>query len=109
ELAAKRTQLFKESHPELNRIAFLLQPNIGLESQFEEIERAAKEMGIESEAFLCRQPSDIGDAIASASLWKANGLITSTAALFAGKRAEIAKFSLARSIPLAGPTREFAI
>lgn len=109
ELAAKRTQLFKELHPKLNRIGFLIQPDTGLEAQFEEIKRAAAEIEIESQAFFCRSPSEIRDAIAAASAWRATGLITSTVALFAGRRAEIAKACLEFRIALAGPTREFAV
>ncbi len=105
---AKRLQMFKEFVPNLKRIGYLLAPDTGMEiRQFQEIEAAAKTFDMEAKSFVCLSAAEIKSAINSAAAWKAGGLITSNAALFAGHRADISNLSLEHRIPLASPTKEF--
>ena len=101
ELAGKRIQLFKDAVPPISRVAVLMNPDMTTDqSQWKELERAARSLGIALQTVLARQGSDIADALARAMHERPNALFAMNNGLNLTYRKEIADFAIEHRLPL---------
>jgi putative tryptophan/tyrosine transport system substrate-binding protein len=95
ELAGKRI-----SRP-ISRVAVLMNPDMTTDqSQWKELESAARSLGIALQTVLARQGSDIADALARAMHERPNALFAMNNGLNLTYRKEIADFAIEHRLPL---------
>jgi putative ABC transport system substrate-binding protein len=108
ELYAKRVELLTEFVPKLARLAGLF--NMGnpvLPSQWTEVERAARPLGIQPQLLDVRTPEEIGRAFDAAIRGRADALIVAIEALTQANRGPIVDLAAQHRLPTIYAGREF--
>jgi putative ABC transport system substrate-binding protein len=108
DLDAKRAELLKDLVPNLARVAALF--NMGnpvIQPQWNELQAAARKLGIGTELLDIRKPEDIATAFDRAIANHAGAAIVETDALTQANRALIAKLAAEHRLPVAYGAREF--
>ena len=100
ELSAKRMELLKETFPKVSRIAVLWNVgDLGMTLRFQEIERAAKALGVTVQAVGVRSPADFDAAFAAMGRNKPDALFMVSDMLTTTNRKRVIDFAEARRIP----------
>jgi len=108
ELYAKRVELLTELMPKLTRLAGLF--NMGnpvLPSQWTEVEKAARPLGIQPQLLDVRTPEDIGWAFGTAIKERADALVVAIEALTQAHRRPIVDLAAQHQLPAIYAGREF--
>ncbi|MFO1158441.1 MAG: ABC transporter substrate-binding protein [Reyranellaceae bacterium] len=102
DLSAKRLQLLKTAVPSSSRVALLVNPKTRstAENDIKQYSEAAKRFGVTVQHFEIAEYNQVGPAFVQLTKWKADGVITSQAPLFALIREELADAALAAKLPL---------
>ena len=108
ELYAKRVELLKELLPQLTRLAGLFNmSNPVLPSQWTEVERAARPLGVQSQLLDVRIPEEIGRAFNAAIQERADALVVAIEALTQANRRPIVDLAAQHRLPAMYAGREF--
>jgi putative tryptophan/tyrosine transport system substrate-binding protein len=111
ELVAKRLQLLREVVPGLSRVAALWHPNAYSErtmtSALNELELAARIMGIQLQLVPAVSPDDIADAFVAIIRTRAEALIVMPSPMLFGEYPRIASIASSSRLPAMGAAREF--
>ena len=108
ELYAKRVELLMELMPKLTRLAGLF--NMGnpvLPSQWTEVERAARPLGVQPQLLDVRTPEEIGRAFDAAIRERADALVVAIEALTQANRRSIVDLAAQHQLPAIYAGREF--
>jgi putative ABC transport system substrate-binding protein len=105
-IVAKRLELVKEVLPDLTRLAVLWNPNPLGRRVLEELEAAARPMGIAVQAVEARVPDDLPGAFAA--MTGARALVVLADPLTIAQRGRIMSLAAARGLPAISDTRQFA-
>ncbi|WFU44186.1 ABC transporter substrate-binding protein [Bradyrhizobium sp. CB82] len=111
ELAAKRLQLLREAFPGLTRVAALWHPNAYSERTMagllNEIEVAARTLGLQLQLVPAVAPDDIVSAFAAMARDHADALIVMPSPMLFGEYRRIASIAANSRLPAMGAAREF--
>lgn len=105
ELSAKRLELLKEALPGLSRVAVFWDA-FSSRREREEVERAARALGIQVEFQELRAPEDLMAAFRTAKKRGAGAVITLYAPTFYVNRARVAEAALENRLPVTGYAHE---
>ncbi|MCC7284108.1 MAG: ABC transporter substrate-binding protein [Acetobacteraceae bacterium] len=109
ELNAKRVELLRELHPGLARLAVLSNPaHPGEALERAEVAATAGRLGLAVRTHHMRSAADLDTAFAAIAAEDADGLAVFADGLALQNRAAIARFAIARRIPLVSGWRVFA-
>ena len=98
ELYGKRLELLKEVIPRLSRVAVLRNPDRSA-SDFKEMERAARTLGLQLQSVEVRGPNDFENAFRAARKARAQALITIRTPLINNQRKEVAHLAIKSRLP----------
>jgi putative ABC transport system substrate-binding protein len=99
ETAGKRLQFLKEAVPSLTRIAVLWNPD-HLDSEYRDIEAAARRLGVHIQSLEARRPEDFDGAFQSATQGRAEALMVVSSRFMNLSRSRILEFVSKQRIPL---------
>jgi putative ABC transport system substrate-binding protein len=105
DLGAKRLQLLCEAVPELRRLAIMAMPMFGSELEMDEVQTAARALGIEVTSLRIRQADDIAPAFATLK-GQVDALYVVTNALIGANRTRIIALALDARLPTMFSTRD---
>jgi putative tryptophan/tyrosine transport system substrate-binding protein len=105
ETSAKRVELLKEVAPAISRVAVFVEA--GGKFQLQEVERAARSLGIALRIFDLRGPVDIDTAFEAALHEQAGGLVVLVSPVTYANRAKIASLAIQNRFPAIAPFGEF--
>jgi len=108
EISTKRLQLLKETIPTLTRVAvlsYLTDPIARL--QIQEMERAAKPLGLHLQIHNIKTTDDLPTAFEAATKAGAQGLMTTIETFLIGRGTRIAELAIKHGIPAMYPVRDF--
>ena len=109
ELSGKRLELLKEIVPNLSRVAVMWNPGGGGSTvNWQEMQRAARTLGLELHPLETRKPSDFNQAFEDASRARVGALAITPSPLFAGNLRRIADLAIKSRLPAIFNLREFA-
>jgi len=107
DLVLKRLQYLRELVPGLSRVALLVNPNTEVASLYKRVtEAAAVELGLENHTFEARSLDELGQAFDAMVKAGMQAVTINGEGLAYQQRANIAKMTLARRLPLAVWSRE---
>ena len=108
EITAKRLELLKEAIPAAARVAVLQNPNnpVGARS-LQELEPAARTLGLQVQVLDIRPPEDLEPALDAAVREHADMLLVTSDPLFGQRYSQIADLAAKRHVPALHPRREF--
>jgi len=98
DLGAKRLQLLREAVPELRRLAIMAMPTSGAELEMDEVEAAARALGIEVVPLKVARADDIAPAFATLEN-QAHALYVVTNALVGANRTRIIALAFEQRLP----------
>ena len=107
EMAAKRVELLREAMPRVSRLGILWDPG-HVDSDFLEVQRATRRLGIHLESLEIRSQDELEAAIQKAIRARVEALIVVTGRLTAFLGKQIAELAAQRHIPVVSGWREFA-
>jgi len=108
ELSAKRLALLKEAVPGLTRVAALwYSESRDGERSLQQIEAAAKSLGLQVQVRGVRNPNELESAFSAMKEGRADGLITVPSTMFSDNRTTIAQLALKQRLPAIFPEKEF--
>jgi len=109
ELAGKRLELLKETVPKVSRVAILLWKPAGPDYAPErnEIEAAARALGVQLQPVEVRGPDDLENAFSAMTRGRAGAFIGLTDTRFGGNRNRIAELSAKNRLPAVYQDRAF--
>ena len=108
ELEAKRMELLKETVRRVARVtAFFNMGNPVAPPQWNEVERAARALGIQPQLFDVRKPEDFPAAFDAAVRQRADAIVVGIDAITQANRRPIAELALKNRLPTIYPAREF--
>ena len=109
ELAGKRLELLKETVPKLSRVAVLVWNPAGPDYAAEqnEIELAARALGLQLEAVEARGPDDLENAFSAMTKANANAFMGMTDTRFHRNRKRIVKLSVKNRLPAVYQAKSF--
>jgi putative ABC transport system substrate-binding protein len=100
ELAAKRVEVLKDTVPKARRLAILWnQDDRGMTLRYQQIESAARSLGISVQAHAIRQPTDIDSAFAAMSREPPDALFLVADVLTVTNRKRVIDYAAAHRIP----------
>jgi putative ABC transport system substrate-binding protein len=106
-IVGKRLQYLKDIIPNLSRVALLVNPNTEVAPLYERVtETAAAELGLQNHTFEARSPDELGRAFDAMVEAGTQAVTINGEGLAYQQRANIAKMTLARRLPLAVWSRE---
>jgi len=105
DLGAKRLQLLREAIPEARRLAIMAMPTPGAELEMEEVQTAARALGIEVALLKIARADDIAPAFATLEN-QADALYVVTNALVGANRTQIITLALEQRLPTMFSTRD---
>ena len=109
EIYAKRVELLRELLPRLTRIACLFNmSNPLLLLQWEEVQRAARSLGIQPQLLDVRRPEDLPRAFDSAAKERAEALVVALDGMTQAHLRPIAELAVKHRLPSIYPVREYA-
>jgi putative ABC transport system substrate-binding protein len=107
ELAGKRLELLKEAVPAITRVAVLWNPT-HVDNEFQEMQAAARTLGLQLQSLELRAPSDLDGAFQAASRGRAEALTVTPSRLTAFLRTRIVALAAKGRLPVISGWREFA-
>ena len=108
ELTAKRIELLREVRPQIARIALLdNMSNLSVPAQWEELKRATRSLGIESQLLDVRRPEDLGRAFDAASSQRVDALAVGNDSVVIANRRRVAQLEVMHRLPAIYASREF--
>lgn len=108
DLDAKRIELLREAVPGLARVGALLNLDNPFEAlEWEEIEKAARSLGVQPQLLDVRKREDLGPAFIAAITQRADGLIVAADGLLRSNRQLIADLATRRRLPAIYRSTEF--
>jgi ABC-type uncharacterized transport system substrate-binding protein len=109
ELAAKRLELLREVVPAAVRIAVFFNPtNPTAEAALQDVEQAARAIGLQIQVLNVSSVRDIDTAFATLGTEKADGLFVANDPMFIDRRVQLAQWAAHRSLPAIHQDRLFA-
>jgi putative ABC transport system substrate-binding protein len=108
ELIAKRLQLLQETILKLSRVAIITTGEPTDVTQFAEVQRAAKSLGIDVLSIKVRDGDDLAQALAMLRRWRADSIYVLDASINFYNRELLAKFALANRVPMIAGIIPFA-
>jgi putative ABC transport system substrate-binding protein len=110
-VVAKRLELLHELAPKAVRVALLLNPgNVGRsQSILQEVEAAARSMGLQIQVFHATNASEIDDSFAMIARERPDALFVAPDPLFFGRRVQLAILAARHAIPATFPVRDNAV
>jgi putative tryptophan/tyrosine transport system substrate-binding protein len=105
DLGAKRLQLLREAVPQLRRLAIMAMPTSGSELEMDEVQAAARALGIEVAALKVARADDIAPAFATLEN-QADALYVVTNALVGANRTRIITLAREQRLPTMFSTRD---
>jgi putative ABC transport system substrate-binding protein len=109
EASSKRLGLLHELVPKASRVAVLVNPlSIGATRQLQEIEDAARLIGVSVKIFKASIPRDIEDTFATMGHEKIEALYITGDSFFGGRRSQLVTLGARHAIATSYSTREFA-
>jgi len=108
ELSAKRLALLKEAVPGLSRVAALwYSESRDGERSLQQIEAAAKSLGLQVQVRGIRNPNELESAFSAMKEGRADGLIIVPSTMLSDNRTTIAQLALKQRLPAIFPEKEF--
>jgi putative ABC transport system substrate-binding protein len=110
ELAAKRLELLRSLLPKATRIAVLINPAEGAqsESQLREVEVAARALGLQIQVASANTSGEINSAFATFERNRPDALFVTTTPFFNGRRVQLVQLAAHYRLPATYPSREHA-
>jgi putative ABC transport system substrate-binding protein len=110
ELATKRLELLRQMAPAITRVAVLLNPSEVSNSAttLQDVEAAARVLGLEIAVFNAATSSDISAAFATLAREQLGGVFVAADAFFTSRRVQLALLAMLHRIPVIYPIRPFA-
>ncbi|MBI2491941.1 MAG: ABC transporter substrate-binding protein [Candidatus Rokubacteria bacterium] len=109
EMAGKRLELLKEIAPRLSRVAVLWNPEALVSTlTWEEIQRPARQLGVQLHSLEVRTPGDFARAFENATRARAGALLIMPSPVFLTNLKRIADFAAKNHLPSIFHIREFA-
>jgi putative ABC transport system substrate-binding protein len=108
ELMGKRLELLKAAVPGVTRVAYLWHAAPSSAPQLQELERAARALGVQLHPVEVRDPYPFDEAFATKAAAHADALITQPSAVFFIRRTQIVDLAARTQLPGLFPEREFA-
>ncbi len=110
ELMGKLLELLREAVPGVTRVAFLWHPTntAGPAAMLQEMERAARALGVELQSLEVQGPEEFGRAFAAMTQEHVGALMILGSPVFLTHRTQIADLAVRHRLPAAFPGREFA-
>jgi putative ABC transport system substrate-binding protein len=110
ELATKRLELLRQMAPAITRVAVLLNPSEASNSAttLQDVEAAARVLGLEVAVFNAATSSDISAAFATLAREQLGGVFVAADAFFTSRRVQLALLAMPHRIPVIYPIRPFA-
>ena len=112
ELVGKRLQLLRQAVPGLARVAALWQPRAysarTMDGLLQEIEVAARSVGITAQLVPANGPDDIAGAFAAITSERPDGLLISPSPMLFSQYSRIASLAMNARLPAIGVARDFA-
>jgi putative ABC transport system substrate-binding protein len=107
ELAAKRLELLRELVPTAARVAVLIDPtNVAInESTLQDLEPAARAMGLQIQVVRASTSRDIGATFATLARERPDALFVATSPFFTSRSVQLALLAARHAIPSAHPLR----
>ena len=106
ELGPKKIELLREMLPTATKVALLVNPaNSDMEAERENLQAAARHLGIELIALSARTESEIEEAFRAAAQQRAAALYVGSDAFLVGQRDHIAALGLRHALPTISPLR----
>jgi len=100
ELRGKQLALLKEAIPKLSRVGVLWNPaNQGGSRQFQEMQSAARQLGVAIQSYEVKDPNDIPPALAAMARRRADALITFASSLTTAYRPIIVEYATKHRLP----------
>ena len=100
ELGPKRLELLKETVPKISRVAVLPSADRGAKIYSDEIQIAAKQLGIETLSTQINSQDDVNQATAQLRKWRADSMYVIETATNALNRVLLAEFAMQMRLPL---------
>ena len=109
EIGTKRLELLKETLPKIRRVAVLGNPqNPAYKTQVEEVQTAAKLLGLQLQIVQSRAPEEFSGAFLAMTKERASALLVLTDAMFNAERQRIVELAASSRVPAIYDFKEFA-
>ena len=109
EIGTKRLELLKETLPKIRRVAVLGNPqNPAYKTQVEEVQAAAKLLGLQLQIVQSRAPEEFSGAFLAMTKERASALLVLTDAMFNAERQRIVELAASSRVPAIYDFKEFA-
>jgi putative ABC transport system substrate-binding protein len=109
EVASKRLELLHELVPKAKVIGYMINPDYPENVELTEMERAARNLGVELHVLNASTEHDFDTAFAKLAQLQAGGLLIGSSAFYVAKQEQLAALAVRHAVPAIFESRQFAI
>src|SRR5262245_4352831 len=109
EVASKRLELLHELVPKAKVIGYMINPDYPENVELTEMERAARNLGVELHVLNASTEHDFDTAFAKLAQLQAGGLLIGSSAFYVAKQEQLVALAVRHAVPAIFESRQFAI